>query len=129
VGKNESDRMRGVAAAVAYIQGEVMSVSVSPKRSRKHKVFQYENIMSQGLRTIGNKICPTATVTRGRNKPHEDGGICQASGMRSVERIAIPASEAKEKRKASQYRLMILGPSSQKLDRSTSFFVAPQVML
>lgn len=53
----------------------------------------------------------------------------QPMGMRSVERTTIATDTVIEMTSASQKRRTILGTSSQKLDRSTSFFVAPQVML
>ena len=42
---------------------------------------------------------------------------------------AIAARTMKEMRNASQKRLNILGTSMKKFERSTSFFVAPHVML
>ena len=50
-------------------------------------------------------------------------------GTSDVETITIPASMAKEMSIENQNRLAILGISLKKLERSTSFFVAPQVML
>ena len=47
----------------------------------------------------------------------------------SVLMMIIAAQQARLITSASQKRLRILGTSSQKFDRSTSFFVAPQVML
>ena len=50
-------------------------------------------------------------------------------GMSEVERMTIATAMTKQMMSASQNRRRILGTSSQKLERSTSFFVAPQVML
>ena len=55
--------------------------------------------------------------------------ICQPVGIAGVEKTTITATSRMQMTSAIQKRLRILGTSSQKLERSTSFFVAPQVML
>ena len=50
-------------------------------------------------------------------------------GTRGVAKIIIPATSTTDTDKANQKRLIILGTSLKKLDLSTSFLVAAQVML
>ena len=56
-------------------------------------------------------------------------GTCHAGGSKSVLKMIIITISTKQIANESQKRFRILGISSQKLERSTSFFVAPQVML
>jgi hypothetical protein len=56
-------------------------------------------------------------------------GICHSSGTSGVARITIPTMTRVQRVSESQKRFKILGTSMKKLDRSTSFDVAPQVML
>ena len=51
------------------------------------------------------------------------------TGTSDVLATTMPARRTQERRDENQKRLKILGISLKKLDRSTSFFVAPQVML
>ena len=53
----------------------------------------------------------------------------QPMGMRSVVRMTIATAVTNEMMSATRKRETILGTSCQKLERSTSFFVAPHVML
>lgn len=55
--------------------------------------------------------------------------ICQPDGTIPVARMIMAALTAMQITRASQKRFAILGTSSQKFDRSTSFLVAPQLML
>ena len=50
-------------------------------------------------------------------------------GTRGVLTTTIPAMRIQERSQENQKRLNILGISLKKFDRSTSFFVAPHVML
>jgi hypothetical protein len=70
-----------------------------------------------------------ATHTRGNDTAQSDPGICHSGGINGVEKIAIATSTKKHSTNASQNRFSILGTSMKKLDRSTSFLVAPHVML
>jgi hypothetical protein len=74
-----------------------------------------------------NKKCET--YARGRITAHEPDGTCHCGGMSGVLSTTIPMRVTKHKRKATQNRLKIRGTSMKKFDLSTSFFVAPQVML
>lgn len=56
-------------------------------------------------------------------------GICHIDGTRLVDKMIIPIIMMKDKTKDSQNRFAIFGISSQKFERSTSFLVAPHVML
>jgi hypothetical protein len=56
-------------------------------------------------------------------------GIRHPGGTRLVERTIINPSRRKLMMKASRKRRNIRGTSMKKLDLSTSFLVAPQVML
>lgn len=69
------------------------------------------------------------THTSGRITDQSTLSTLQSTGIRFVVRMATPMRAPKERTKASQKRLRIRGTSMKKLDRSTSFFVAPQVML
>lgn len=53
----------------------------------------------------------------------------QPTGTAFVLKMTMTAQRVRLIRRAIQKRLRIFGTSSQKFDRSTSFFVAPQVML
>lgn len=55
--------------------------------------------------------------------------ICQPTGMTGVARTIIIAMSSVQMTSAIQKRFKILGTSSQKLERSTSFLVAPHWML
>ncbi len=90
---------------------------------------QYEKIINHGLRTMGKRIWQPATSASGKMTAQASGGIRYASGIREVERMPIITSTMKLRVRASQNRLRILGTSLKKLDFSTSFFVAPHVML
>ncbi len=70
-----------------------------------------------------------STYARGTMTAQSQPNMRQPMGTASVVRMTMIAQNARLMTKASQKRLRILGTSSQKLDRSTSFFVAPQVML
>ena len=50
-------------------------------------------------------------------------------GTRGVLAMTIPTMRTQESNHENQKRLKILGISLKKFDRSTSFFVAPHVML
>ena len=69
------------------------------------------------------------TYASGRITAQSQPAMRQPTGTASVVRMIIAAQTAKHSANATQKRLRILGTSSQKLLRSTSFFVAPQVIL
>ena len=71
---------------------------------------------------------PAVTV-KGKMTAQSHPGIRQPEGTISVDKIAIAMKIPMQMIKASQKRLRILGTSSQKFERSTSFLVAPHVML
>jgi len=60
---------------------------------------------------------------------HEVPSTCHCGGRREVLKMTIARRVTKQNKNATQKRLRILGTSMKKLDLSTSFFVAPQVML
>ena len=60
---------------------------------------------------------------------HAELSIFQLSGTRLVLRMTIAATSTHANSHGNQKRLKILGTSLKKLDRSTSFLVAPHVML
>ena len=90
---------------------------------------QYEKIINQGLSTIGNQIWLQATTASGKMTAQSTPGICHPVGTRSVENTMIIANMRKPMTNASQKRRRMRGTSMKKLDRSTSFFVAPHVIL
>jgi hypothetical protein len=90
---------------------------------------QYEKIINQGLSTIGNKIWLPATTASGKITAQSTPGICHPEGTRSVENTMIITNMRKPMTSASQKRRRMRGTSMKKFDRSTSFFVAPHVML
>ena len=55
--------------------------------------------------------------------------IRQPTGTKLVLKMTMTTQMEMLRTSASQKRLRIFGTSSQKLERSTSFFVAPQVIL
>jgi len=65
----------------------------------------------------------------GRISDQEVFSILHSSGMRLVEKATTVITQRIEITSESQKRLRILGTSIQKFERSTSFFVAPQVIL
>lgn len=71
----------------------------------------------------------TPTYARGKMTAQPLEGMRHWIGTRDVDTIAMPASMANEMSIENQKRLAIFGISLKKFDRSTSFFVAPQVML
>ena len=70
-----------------------------------------------------------STHARGSITAQSQLKIRQPTGTASVVKMIMIAQHATLITRESQNRLRIFGTSSQKLDRSTSFFVAPQVML
>lgn len=69
------------------------------------------------------------TYTRGRIRDQELFSIRHSEGTRLVAKMMTVMTHRAEITSESQKRLRILGTSIQKLERSTSFFVAPQVIL
>ena len=65
----------------------------------------------------------------GKRTDHPYVSMRHPNGTRGVAKIAIPAIVTKHNKKATQNRFKILGTSMKKLDRSTSFFVALQLIL
>src|SRR6266851_4386655 len=90
---------------------------------------QYEKIINHGLSTIGKRMWLAATIASGKMTAQSTPGICHPRGTRLVVRTIIIASMKKMMRNARQKRRKIRGSSMKKLDRSTSFLVAPHVML
>ena len=60
---------------------------------------------------------------------HPELSIRHARGTRGVLRMIIAMTRIHATSHENQKRLKIFGTSLKKFDRSTSFFVAPQVML
>ena len=69
------------------------------------------------------------TYTRGRIRDQELFSIRHSEGTRPVAKMITVMTHRAEITSESQNRLRILGTSIQKLERSTSFFVAPHVIL
>lgn len=69
------------------------------------------------------------TYTSGKMTAQPSEPIRHSTGRSGVETTTTPAMMTNERRSGNQKRFAILGISLKKLDRSTSFFVAPQVML
>jgi hypothetical protein len=90
---------------------------------------QYEKIINQGLSTMGKRIWLPATMASGKMTDQEDPGICHPIGRRPLAKTAIIPNARKPTTNASQNRRRIRGTSMKKFDRSTSFLVAPHVML
>jgi hypothetical protein len=90
---------------------------------------QYENLINQGLSTMGKRIWHAATSASGKRTAHDDPGIRHSRGRRLVEKRIIMQIARKLTSRASQNRFKIRGTSMKKWDFSTSFFVAPHVML
>src|SRR6266404_5002182 len=78
---------------------------------------------------MGKRIWLPATRTSGKMTAQEDVGICHPKGRKPLAKTTIIANMRKPIRSASQNRRRIRGTSMKKFDRSTSFFVAPHVML
>ena len=60
---------------------------------------------------------------------HAEPSMRHSMGTIDVERMMMPAIRMMHISHGTQKRLRIFGISSQKFERSTSFFVAPHVML
>ncbi len=84
--------------------------------------------MKNKIRT-GNKMWQPAVIASGKISAQSTPGICHPIGTMFVVRITIPAQTIRQSANAIQKRFKIFGTSSQKLLRSTSFFVAPHWML
>lgn len=69
------------------------------------------------------------THTSGNNTPQFTAGTRHAIGVALVLSTPIPATAVKHTRNTNQKRRRIRGTSMKKFERSTSFAVAPQVML
>jgi hypothetical protein len=69
------------------------------------------------------------THARGSIRAHENPRILHSEGIIGKERTIMAAIIKVDINKDSQKRLRILGTSTQKFDFSTSFLVAPHVML
>ena len=68
-------------------------------------------------------------IASGKMTAQSQPRICQPAGTAGVARTTMPAARSVHTTSASQKRRAILGTSIQKFERSTSFFVAPHVML
>lgn len=69
------------------------------------------------------------THDKGRMTAQSTPGTLQARGGSEVDNMIIAMIQMNERTKASQKRLRIRGTSMKKLERSTSFLVAPHVIL
>lgn len=83
--------------------------------------------MTQAL--TGNNTWHPASNASGNTTDQSHPGICHPRGSGTNASTAIAANIKNEITNESQKRFAILGISSQKFERSTSFFVAPQLML
>ncbi len=77
----------------------------------------------------GMKILRKATHARGKMTAQPSLAILHSTGTSGVATMIMPTMIADDRSNGNQKRLKIFGISLKKLDRSTSFFVAPQVML
>ena len=77
----------------------------------------------------GKRIWQPTTTARGKMTAQPEPSIRHASWTRGVLRMTMPNTRAHETSQENQKRLKIFGTSLKKFERSTSFFVAPQVML
>ena len=68
-------------------------------------------------------------IASGKMTAHAEPSMRHSSGTMGVLRMTMAATRIQEQSHENQKRLKILGTSLKKLDRSTSFFVAPHVML
>lgn len=75
-----------------------------------------------------NRWHPTV-IASGKITAQSTTEICHSTGTKSVAMITIRAISRIDITKDSQKRRKIFGTSMKKLERSTSFLVAPQVML
>ena len=75
-----------------------------------------------------NRWHPT-TIASGNMTAQSMLGTRHSTGMIGVLRTTIIATSSKHTTIDSQKRRKIFGTSRKKFDRSTSFFVAPQVIL
>lgn len=73
--------------------------------------------------------CDADTHASGKIAAQSHPGICQPEGMTPRERTTIAAHRRRQSENAGPKRARMRGTSCQKLERSTSFLVAPQVML
>ena len=69
------------------------------------------------------------TYARGKMTAQPDPLMRHSRGTRGVETMTMPTRMRDDTSRGNQNRLKIFGISLKKLDRSTSFFVAPQLML
>lgn len=69
------------------------------------------------------------TYARGKIRDQELVSILHSAGTHLVAKPMTAITDRVDTKSESQKRLRILGTSIQKFDRSTSFFVAPQVIL
>lgn len=70
-----------------------------------------------------------STYTSGKIRDQELFSILHSEGTYFVEKPMTVITHRVETTSESQKRLRIFGTSIQKLDRSTSFLVAPQIIL
>ena len=109
---------------------------------------QYEKTINQGLRTIyedglisiaynkrkrrvrtGKRMWQPATTERGKMTAQAEPSTRHSTGTSGVLRMMMPKTSIQDTSHENQKRLKILGISLKKFDRSTSFLVAPHVML
>lgn len=69
------------------------------------------------------------TYASGRITAQSVESTCHPAGTSDVLSMIIPAPTMMHSINETRKRFMILGTSMKKFDRSTSFFVAPHVML
>ena len=72
---------------------------------------------------------PPATTARGKMTAQSDPSMRHWMGTAGVLRMIMPKMTIQATSHENQKRLKILGISLKKFDRSTSFFVAPHVIL
>lgn len=110
----------------------MINKKISRARGSEQSIQPLENlhcISNSAMLLTGYRICDPATIARGKITDQSDESMRHPSGTSVVLLMIIPATRMKEISSASQKRLMIFGPSRKKLERSTSFLVAPHVML
>lgn len=93
------------------------------KHDMQHSTYSHQSV-SCLARLTGNR-----TYAKGRITAHASPVTCHSAGTKFVDKITIPAMMHAHSVSTNQNRFRIFGTSSKKFDRSTSFFVAPHVML
>ena len=106
-----------------WLQGLFFSLAYRKEDMTRCRQPKNQNQWNRNKNRVGK------TYDKGKITAQADPSTLHSTGTNLIEQIPIPIMRRNEKPIGNQNRFAILGISLKKLDRSTSFTVADQVML